>query len=534
MARETRKVVRKLRMPAAAKRGGYEVPEEITVEEEELLPVQYKERPYKKTPTIFKQMQDKYGPMKPPGMSESDWEEMLYNKEEVYPGAEQDPITGEEYTPKGVEPSVDPTDITDPIQVKKKGGPFIMGMLRRMKGKTINPKNLPVESTVRTPLAVVNKEFAKKAMSPDEEGARRLASDYLEKIGYPKEKRAEAIEAYVKTNVSKNKDFAGTTRTSSLPIENSEAREVASSRAYVNKLQPRGSPEHTATHEGTHRLLNPVGSISYNKVSTQEKILNEEIPDNVKTGLNALLKAYGYAPEQIPQEYVAWLPSILNKQVPGHSLPSNPTILNLARQIPKETVKETHQRLRQSHPYKKILMKELNWNEKDYNQFIKDAKKAYNNVLNRAENLTPEELAKAEKETLKKAKYHKTYNSTKKTTKPTDAIPSETAAMKELTPDVDEDLGLTMERLKQVTPGLGEEKGRSVLQKITDPFLEFLEDRKNKKWSEQYSKDRRAHIQQQLEDRKRRRFMQAEQRRKSIEEAGTPIEGGTKPPTEIE
>lgn len=520
MARETRKVVRKLRMPAAAKRGGYEVPEEITVEEEELLPVQYKERPYKKTPTIFKQMQDKYGPMKPPGMSESDWEEMLYNKEEVYPGAERDPITGEEYTPKGVEPSVDPTDIADPIQVKKKGAPFIMGMLRRMKGKTINPKNLPVESMVRTPLAVVNPEFAKKAMTPAEESARRQANDYLESINYPKENRKQAIDAHA----AKNKyDFSseGFTVSSPTPIKDSEAKKITSSRAYINKVPFQTGPNKVALHEGTHKLLSPEGAITYKKLTAQEKILNEEIPDTVKTGLNALLKAYGYKPEQMPQEYIPWITTLLNKQVA-------PKAMSASRgQFRTEMTKEAHKQLRKEHEYKQTLMKKLNWKEEDYNQFMKDTKKAYNNILNRAENLTPEELAKVEKEILETA-------STKKTTKPTNVIPSETAAMKELTPDVDEDLGLTMERLKQVTPGLGEEKGRSVLQKITDPFLEFLEDRKNKKWSEQYSKDRRAHIQQQLEDRKRRRFMQAEQRRKSIEEAGTPIEGGTKPPTEIE
>ena len=100
--------------------------------------------------------------------------------------------------------------------------------------------------------------------------------------------------------------------------------------------------------------------------------------------------------------------------------------------------------------------------------------------------------------------------------------------------ELEENLDVFFGQMKQVNPELGEEKGRSVLQKISDPFIDFLEDRKSKKWSEQYSKDRRAYIQQQLDERRKNKFIRAEQKRKAVEKAGTPVEGKTQPPTEIE
>lgn len=468
--RPTRKIVRTLRMPASA-RGGYEVPEEATWEDEE----------------------------------------------EIAPHMEIDPMTGEEYTPRGIEEAAGPEDIADPAQIKSalKKGPLVLGMLKRMKMPKIDPKALPIESMVRTPLAAIDKEFAKKAMTPAEEGMRRGYGELLEAAEYPTEKRAAALKEQLQDIDERLEGASGAMMGQYLPVEDSLATKAVSSRAYV--LDPKIGVGKIAQHEGTHKLLRPVGSVKSANRTAYERVLNKEIPDNVKDGIDALLMRRGYDSEHRHAEYIPWLTNFINKQTSVESVPN-------IRKLTRGEYLAVQRDMREVNQYKKDLMREFNWEEKDYNQFMKDAKKAYTAVAKKAETLDPEEIAAVEKQMLEGAA-----RKTKKT------VPSsEVAAMKELTPDVDEDLGLTMERLKQVTPGLGKEKGRSVLQKITDPFLEFLEDRKNKKWSEQYAKDRRAHIQQQLEDRKRRRFMQVEQRRKSIEEAGIPIEGGTKPPTEVE
>ena len=468
--RPTRKVVRSLRMPASA-RGGYEVPEEATWEDEE----------------------------------------------EIAPHMEIDPMTGEEYTPRGIEEAAGPEDIADPAQVKSalRKGPLVLGMLKRMKMPKINPKAIPVESTVRTPLAVIDKEFAKKAMTPAEEGMRRGYGELLEAAEYPVEKRAGALKEQLENVDEKLEGASGAMMGQYLPIEDSLATKSVSSRAYV--LDPKIGVGKIAQHEGTHKLLRPVGSIKSANRTAYERILNKEIPDNVKDGIDALLMRRGYNPEDRHAEYIPWLTNFINKQTSVESVPN-------IRKLTKGEYLAVQRDMREVNQFKKDLMREFNWEEKDYNQFMKDAKKAYNAVATKAENLAPEEIAAVEKQMLEGA--------ARKIKKA--APSSEVAAMKELTPDVDEEIGVTLEKMRRVNPELGKEKDRSVLQKIADPFLEFLEDRKNKKWSEQYSKDRRAYIQQQLEDRKRKRFMQAEQKRKTIEEAGTPIEGGTKPPTEIE
>lgn len=489
--RPTRKVTRKMRMPAAAKRGGYEVPEETTEEVEEIDPA-----------TL---------------------------------GQARDPKTGKPYegAPEGVESAnwlgpvdefVDPTEKL--IGVGGKTAPFLLGMLRRPKGKLINPKNLPLESMVRTPLAAVNKEFAKKAMSPEEEIVRRGALDYIHAVDYPKENRIEAIKDAVEIsrkqgNLQKSK-AAGLVYRNYEDIDDSSAQKIISNRGYVLDSSSGRSPSLVKEHEGLHVLLGPKDSIQDQRgllrTTAYEKILNKEVPRDTKVNMDFLMDQLGYSEHSRATELIPFLATVINKQVSLDNVPN-------VRTLTKEQYTQLKKEARELHEFKKIITKGfVGDKEKQWNEFMRDAKKAYNAVLDRAEKLTPEEIAEVEQKILQKS-------STK--SKPVPSAP-QSAAMKGPAPDVDEDLGLTMERLKQVTPELGKEKGRSIMQRIADPFLEFLEDRKNRKWSEQYSKDRRAHIKQQLEERRRNRFMKAEERRKTIEEAGTPIEGGTKPPTEIE
>lgn len=393
--RPTRKVTRKMRMPTAAKRGGYEVPEEITEEVEEIDP------------------------------------ETL--------GHAVDPKTGKPYetAPEGAESAnwfgpvdelIDPTEKL--VGIGGKAAPFLLGTVARFKGKVINPKNVPLESMVRTPLAVINKEFAKKAMSPEEEIVRRGALDYIHAVDYPKENRLEAIKDFVETNRKrgnlKKSNDAGKVYRNYEDIDDSSAQKIISNRGYVLDSSSARPPSLVKEHEGLHVLLGPKGSIQNQRgllrTTAYEEILNREVPRDIKINMNSLMDYLGYSKHSRATELIPFLTTVINKQVSLDNVPN-------VRTLTKEQYTQLKKEARELHEFKKIITK--NWvgdKEKQWNEFMRDAKKAYNAILDRAEKLTPEEVAEVEQKILQKS-------STKKTTKPTNVIPSETAAMKELTPD---------------------------------------------------------------------------------------------------
>lgn len=470
--RPTRKVVRSLRMPASA-RGGYEVPEEATWEDEE----------------------------------------------EIAPHMEIDPMTGEEYTPRGIEEAAGPEDIADPAQVKSalRKGPLVLGMLKRMKMPKINPKAIPVESTVRTPLAVIDKEFAKKAMTPAEEGMRRGYGELLEAAEYPVEKRAGALKEQLENVDEKLEGASGAMMGQYLPIEDSLATKSVSSRAYV--LDPKIGTGKIAQHEGTHKLLRPVGSIKSANRTAYERILNKEIPDNVKDGIDALLMRRGYNPEDRHAEYIPWLTNFINKQTSVESVPN-------IRKLTKGEYLAVQRDMREVNQFKKDLMREFNWEEKDYNQFMKDAKKAYNAVATKAENLAPEEIAAVEKQMLEGA--------ARKIKKA--APSSEVAAMKELTPDVDEEIGVTLEKMRRVNPELGKEPSivRKFIDKTTDQYREWVDSLPHNRRKLQKHLDWRQRTIEEAELEQKRLEMDELLRQERIREAGGKASPATKPPTEIE
>jgi hypothetical protein len=483
--RPTRKVTRKMRMPAAAKRGGYEVPEETTTEVEEIDP------------------------------------ETL--------GHARDPKTGKPYetAPEGAESAnwfgpvdelIDPTEKL--IGLGGKSAPFLLGMLRRPKGKVINPKNVPLESMVRTPLAVLNKEFAKKAMSPDEEKMRRAYTDYLENIGYPKEEREEWIKEAIKARPPVESKSLGENVAYVDPITGTEAGEVMSSRAYLKNLPGQRSPGSVILHEGTHNILSPKGTVEALNRTAYEHILNKKVPDNVKQGIQSLLQGYGYKRHQAESELIPWLGNVINKQITLDNIPD-------VRTLTREEYTQLKREAREISEYKKLITK--NWvgdKEKQWNEFMKDAKKAYNAVLNRAEKLTPEEVAETEKSLIEA-----TRTSTKKR-----APRPKTAAMKELTPDVDEEIGVTLEKMRRVNPELGKEPStlRKFIDKTTDQYREWVDSLPHNRRKLQKHLDWRQRTIEEAELEQKRLEMDELLRQERIREAGGKAPSATKPPTEVE